>query len=187
MDNIFSVLTHYSESTSRLVCRKRCSMPDVGLLSSSLIISLGRIKQSFVLTNPRLPDMPIMYASDAFLKLTGYARDEVLGCNCRFLGGTNTDTSTLYLIRESIKTEQPCTVRILNYRKDKSSFWNFLHISPVRDASGKVAYFVGVQIEEDYKNQDKQGLSPEMRQLSVVGAVKVAVRSLSMTAGSSKS
>ncbi|TKY69730.1 TWIN LOV 1 [Spatholobus suberectus] len=187
MDNIFSVLTHYSKATGRLVCGKRCSIPDVGLLSTSLIISLGRIKQSFVLTNPHLPDMPIVYASDAFLKLTGYARDEVLGRNCRFLGGTDTDTSTLHLIRESIKIEQPRTVRILNYRKDKSSFWNFLHISPVRDASGKVAYFVGVQIEDDYKNNDSQCLSPEKRQLSVVGVVKVAVRSLSMTAGSSKS
>lgn len=49
MDCIFSVLTHYSEATGRLVCRKRSSIPDVGLLSTSLIISLGRIKQSFVL------------------------------------------------------------------------------------------------------------------------------------------
>ncbi|KAL2349300.1 hypothetical protein Fmac_003300 [Flemingia macrophylla] len=187
MENVFSVLTHYSEATGRLVCSKRSSIPDVGLLSTSLIISLGRIKQSFVLTNPHLPDMPIVYASDAFLKLTGYARDEVLGHNCRFLGGTDTDTSTLHLIREKIKAEQPCTVRILNYRKDNSSFWNFLHISPVRDGSGKVAYFVGVQIEDDYKNEDGPFLSPEKRQLSVVGVVKVAVRSLSMTAGSSKS
>ncbi|XP_020216585.1 protein TWIN LOV 1 isoform X2 [Cajanus cajan] len=109
MENVFSVLTHYSEVTGRLVCSKRCSTPDVGLLSTSLIISLGRIKQSFVLTNPRLPDMPIVYASDAFLKLTGYGRDEVLGRNCRFLGGTDTDTSTLHLIRENIRTEQPCT------------------------------------------------------------------------------
>ncbi|KAK7309568.1 hypothetical protein RJT34_06400 [Clitoria ternatea] len=186
MDTVFSVLTRYSESTGRLVCRTRCSIPNAGLLSTSLIISLGRIKQSFVLTNPHLPDMPIVYASDAFMKLTGYARDEVLGRNCRFLGGTDTDISTLHLIRESIKTEQPCTVRILNYRKDKSSFWNFLHISPVRDASGKVAYFVGIQIEDDYENEDKQCLSPERRQLSVVGVVKVAVRSLSMTAGSSR-
>nr|AML79018.1 putative LOV domain-containing protein [Gompholobium polymorphum] len=187
MDNIFSVLTHYSESTGRLVCRKRCSMTDVGLFSSSFIISLGRIKQSFVLTDPHLRDMPIVYASDAFLKLTGYTRDEVLGRNCRFLGGTNTDTSTLHQIRESIKTEQPCTVRILNYRKDKSSFWNLLHISPARDAFGKVAYFVGIQIEDDYKNEDRQCWSPEMRHLSVVGVVKVAVRSSSLTAGSSNS
>ncbi|XP_061363712.1 protein TWIN LOV 1 isoform X2 [Gastrolobium bilobum] len=170
MDNIFSVLTHYSESTGRLVCRKRCSMPDFPCR-----------------TNPHLPDIPIVYASDAFLKLTGYPRDEVLGRNCRFLGGTDTDTSTLHQIGESIKTEQPCTVRILNYRKDKSSFWNLLHISPVRDASGKVAYFVGVQIEDDYKNEDRQCWRPEMRHLSVVGVVKAAVRSSSLTAGTSKS
>ncbi|KAI4314214.1 hypothetical protein L6164_027148 [Bauhinia variegata] len=189
MDDIFSLLTHYSESTGRLVCRKRCSIPDVDLLSSSLIISLGRIKHSFVLTNPHLPDMPIVYASDAFLKLTGYARDEVLGRNCRFLSGASTDTSTLCLIRESIKTEQPCTVRILNYRKDESSFWNLLHISPVRDAYGKIAYFVGVQIEDSNgKTLERQGLSPEKRLLSVVGSVKIAVRSSSMSnAGSSKS
>ncbi|KAJ1386025.1 PAS domain [Sesbania bispinosa] len=192
MDNIFSVLTYYSESTGRQIVPHR--------------------------TNPHLPDMPIVYASDAFLRLTGYARDEVLGRNCRFLGGADTDTSTLHLISESIKTEQPCTVRILNYRsilsftfvraakavnfiysmftesiycntsrKDKSSFWNLLHISPVRNASGKVAYFVGIQIEDDYKNEDRQCWGPDMRHLSVVGVVKVAVRSLSMTAGSSKS
>ncbi|XP_054809093.1 protein TWIN LOV 1 isoform X2 [Prosopis cineraria] len=187
MDNIFSVLTHYSELSGRLVCRKRCSISDGGLLSSSLIISLGRIKQSFVLTNPHLPDMPIVYASDAFLKLTGYVKDEVLRRNCRFLSGPDTDSSTLYLIRDSIKSEQPCTVRILNYRKDDSPFWNFLHISPIRDASGKIAYFVGVQVEEGKNNQGRHGLSPEKIQLSVVGAVKVAVRSSSMTAASSKS
>lgn len=186
IDNILSVLTRYSELTGGLVCGKRCSLTGTGCLSSSLIISLGRIKQSFVLTDPHLPDMPIVYASDAFLKLTGYARHEVLGCNCRFLRGVDTDSSTIFQIKESIRTEQACTVRILNYRKDNSSFWNLLHISPVRNASGKIAYFVGVQTEEGH-NQDEQGLRPETKELSVVGAVKVAVRSLSMGAGSSKS
>lgn len=187
INKIFSVLTCHSELTGRFVCAERHSLPRAGILSSSLNISLGRIKQSFVLTDPHLPDMPIVYASDAFLRMTGYARDEVLGHNCRFLSGADTDFPTLYQIKESIKTEQACTVRILNYRKDKSSFWNYLHISPVRNASGKVAYFVGVQIEEGCKNQDRNGLCPEMRHRSVVGAVKVAVRSLSMCAGPSRS
>ncbi|PSS13544.1 Protein TWIN LOV like [Actinidia chinensis var. chinensis] len=158
-----------------------------GLLSSSLTLSLGRIKQSFVLTDPHLPDMPIVYASDAFLKLTGYARHEVLGHNCRFLSGVDTDFSSIFQIKESIRTEQACTVRILNYRKDRSSFWNLLHISPVRNASGKIAYYVGVQIDESCKSQDKHGLSPEMMQRGAVGAVKVAVRSLSIGAGTSES
>nr|AML77919.1 putative LOV domain-containing protein [Griselinia littoralis] len=186
MNSILTVLTHYSELTGRLVCGKRCCVPVMGPLGASLNISLGRIKQSFVLTDPHLPDMPIVYASDAFIKLTGYARNEVLGRNCRFLSGQNTDSSTQFQIKESIRTEQPCTVCILNYRKDTSSFWNYLHISPVRNSSGKIAYFVGVQMDGSCKNEDEQRLSPEMRQLSAVGAVKVAVRSSSMGASTSK-
>nr|AML79533.1 putative LOV domain-containing protein [Toxicodendron radicans] len=187
INNVLSVLTHYSASTGKLVCEKRCSIPGLGFINSSLHISLGRIKQSFVLTDPHLPDMPIVYASDAFLKLTGYDRHEVLGHNCGFLNGSDTDTATLYQIKESIRAEQACTVRILNYRKDKSSFWCLLHMSPVRNASGKVAYFASVQTEEGCKNAERHGLSPEKRQLSAIGAIKVAVRSLSIGACSSKS
>ncbi|GMP58211.1 hypothetical protein CsSME_00021954 [Camellia sinensis var. sinensis] len=109
INNILSMLTHYSELTGNLVCGKRCCLARTGLLGSSLIISLGRIKQSFVLTDPHLPDMPIVYASDAFLKLTGYARHEVLGHNCRFLSGVDTDISTIFQIKESIQREQTCT------------------------------------------------------------------------------
>nr|AML77213.1 putative LOV domain-containing protein [Buddleja sp. BC-2016] len=184
ISNILSVLTHYSELTGKLVCRKRCCLTENGRLPSSLNISLGRIKQSFVLTDALLPDTPIVYASEAFLKLTGYTRHEVLGQNCRFLSGVDTDPTTQFQIKECVRTQQPCTVRILNYRKDRSSFWNFLHISPVRNASGKVAFFVGIQIHDHCKNHETRGLSPETRQLSVVGAVKVAVRSLSMGSAS---
>ncbi|KAL5187402.1 Protein TWIN LOV 1 [Glycine soja] len=83
MDCIFSVLTHYGEAIGRLVCRKRSSIPDMGLLSTSLIISLGRIKQRPLIcclydfefpcrTNRHLPDMPTVYASDTLLNLTGF-------------------------------------------------------------------------------------------------------------------
>ncbi|XP_047971584.1 protein TWIN LOV 1-like [Salvia hispanica] len=185
INNILSVLTHYSEHTGRLVSGKRCCPTGNAQLVSSLNISLGRIKQSFVLTDALLPDMPITYASEAFLKLTGYARHEVLGRNCRFLSGTHTDPTAQFEIKECIQNQQACTVRILNYRKDRTSFWNFLHISPVRNASGKVAFFVGIQTDDCCKNDDKHRLSPEMRQLSVVGAVKVAVRGLSMGASTS--
>ncbi|MBA0798391.1 hypothetical protein Gohar_008983 [Gossypium harknessii] len=214
-NSILSVLTNYSESTGRLVCGTRCSAP--GLYQGFLMsLSLGYLQHILCpcRIDPHLPGMPIVYASDAFLKLTGYDRHEILGLNFAVLNGADTDSSTLHQIKESIQTEQACTVRILSYRlilehfqyllkygivsirskhsyyctrKDKSSFWNCLHLSPVRNASGKVAYFVGVQIEEECKNKERHGLSPEMRQLSTVGAVKVAVRSLSMAAGSSKS
>nr|AML77691.1 putative LOV domain-containing protein [Squilla maritima] len=182
--NILSILKYYRNHTDRVLCGKRCSIASIPSLSSSLNISLGRIKQSFVLTDPCLPDMPIVYASDAFLSLTGYTRQEVLGRNCRFLNGPGTDVEALQEIKDGILADQVCKARILNYRKDESSFWNLLHISPVRNATGKVAFHVWVSINEDSK--DVHGLTPEMRQFSAVAAVKVAVRSLS-AAGPSRS
>ncbi|GAB4839950.1 hypothetical protein Ancab_020660 [Ancistrocladus abbreviatus] len=137
INNILSVLTHYSELTGRSVCVRRCNVQGTALLSSALILSLGRIKQSFVLIDPHMPNLPIVYASDAFLELTGYNRHEVLGCGHKFLSGTDTDSSTLLQIDDSIESGQPCTVRILNYRRDRTSFWNLLHVSPVRNAFGK--------------------------------------------------
>nr|AML77596.1 putative LOV domain-containing protein [Dipsacus asper] len=185
MNNILSMLTHYSELTGKLVCAKRCNLSVMSPLGASFYISIGRIKQSFVLTDPYLPDMPIVYANDGFLKLTGYTRDEVLGQNCRLLSGQDTDPTTQYQIKESIRTEQACSVHILNYRKDGSSFWNFLHISPVRSSSGKIAYYVGVQLDVSNKDRNVETLRPDIRHLSAVGAVKVAIRSLSMGASTS--
>ncbi|KAK1282700.1 Protein TWIN LOV 1 [Acorus calamus] len=183
INDLLSALTRYSKLTGRHVTRKKCSsLAGIIPLGTSLTISLGRIKQSFVLTDPQLNDMPIVYVSEGFLTFTGYTRNEVLGRNCRFLSGPDTDIGTLCEIRDNIKKERAFSVRILNYRKDGSSFWNFLHISPVRNACGKVAFYVGVQIDESSKTEG-QGLSPQMRQLGAVGAIKVAVRSLSAGVG----
>nr|AML77426.1 putative LOV domain-containing protein [Narcissus viridiflorus] len=181
--SILSILNYYRKHTNRVRCWKTCSSASIAPLTSSLKISLGRIKQSFVLTDPNLPDMPIVYASDTFLNLTGYSRHEVLGRNCRFLNGPGTDVEALQEIKDGIQAQQACKVRMLNYRKDGSSFWNLLHISPVRNATGKIAYYVWVQNNENGK--DVHGLSPEMRQLGAVAAVKVAVRSLSAGPGPS--
>ncbi|KAL2484577.1 Protein TWIN LOV 1 [Abeliophyllum distichum] len=112
-------------------------------------------------TDPHLPDMPIIvYASEACLKRSGYDGRRVLGHNCRFLSGMDTDPTVQLQIKGCIQTKRPCTVLILNYRKDGISVWNFLHVSPVQNASGKVAYFVGGQIDDGCKNQEKHRSSP---------------------------
>nr|AML77605.1 putative LOV domain-containing protein [Equisetum hyemale] len=150
------------------------------MLCSSLTLALTRIQQSFVLANPDLPDMPIVYASDAFLHLTGYSRNDVVGRNCRFLQGPGSDPLVVQQIRDCIKAEQCCSLRILNYRKDGTPFLNLLHVAPVRNATGRVAFYVGVQLdvtnvdENECKGND---MSPRMKQMGTVGAVRVAVRS----------
>nr|AML76491.1 putative LOV domain-containing protein [Odontosoria sp. BC-2016] len=150
------------------------------VICSSLMLSLTKVQQSFVLANPQIPDCPIVHASEMFLRLTGYSREEVIGRNCRFLQGPDTDCRAVQLISESLRAEKLCTVRILNYRKDKTPFWNLLHIAPIRSSSGKVAFFAGMQLEVQSVEEPCLGgeARPDIKQLGAVGAVRVAVRSL---------
>ena len=92
-------------------------------------------RMPMIITNPSLPDNPIVFANDAFQRLTGYDRDELMGRNCRFLQGSQTDQDTIRRLREAVENGTDISVDILNYRKDGTSFWNALYLSPVRDLS----------------------------------------------------
>ena len=109
--------------------------------------TLERIQQSFVIADPSLPDCPIVFASDGFLDFTGYTREEILGRNCRFLQGPKTDKQSVREIRAAIDNGSECTVRLLNYTKHGKPFWNMFTLAPVRDESGKVRFFAGVQVD----------------------------------------
>lgn len=108
--------------------------------------TLERIQQNFVISDPALPDCPIVYASDQFLQLTGYSREEILGRNCRFLQGPGTDLRAIQEIRKAIQIGSECTVRLLNYTKSGTPFWNMLTVAPVFDAQRFVRFYVGVQV-----------------------------------------
>ncbi len=98
-----------------------------------------------VLADARLPDLPVVFANPAFQDLTGYHEAEILGRNCRFLQGPETDPRTVAMLKAAIETEDAIAVEILNYRKDGSKFWNALHLAPLYDDSGALQYFFGSQ------------------------------------------
>lgn len=118
----------------------------------SLVKALQTAQQNFVITDPSLPDNPIVYASQGFLALTGYELDEVLGRNCRFLQGPHTNPHTVARIRKGIDSGEDTTVVLLNYRKDHATFWNQFFIAALRDGDGNVVNYLGVQcrVSEDY-------------------------------------
>nr|AML78954.1 putative LOV domain-containing protein [Disporopsis pernyi] len=112
-----------------------------------LATTLERIEKNFVITDPRLPDNPIIFASDSFLELTEYSREEILGRNCRFLQGPETDRATVRKIRDAIDNQRDVTVQLINYTKSGKKFWNLFHLQPMRDQKGEVQYFIGVQLD----------------------------------------
>ncbi|CAM9719624.1 unnamed protein product, partial [Phaeothamnion confervicola] len=112
-----------------------------------LIQCLMDSQQNFTVSDPALPDNPIVYASQGFLKLTGYTMDKVIGRNCRFLQGPGTDQRAVDIIRRGIADGRDTSVCLLNYQADGTPFWNQFFIAALRDAAGKVVNFVGVQCE----------------------------------------
>lgn len=111
----------------------------------SFIKALQTAQQNFVVTDPSLPDNPIVYATQGFLNLTGYTLDQVLGRNCRFLQGPETDPKAVEKIRNAIEEGSDMSVCLLNYRVDGTTFWNQFFIAALRDAGGNITNYVGVQ------------------------------------------
>ena len=104
-------------------------------------------RMAMIITDPRRLDNPIVYANSAFLRLTGYPRDEVMGRNCRFLQGQDTDRRAITSVREAIAARCDISIDILNYRKDGTSFWNGLYLSPVTNAEGELQFFFASQLD----------------------------------------
>ncbi|WP_126176724.1 PAS domain-containing protein [Tsuneonella rigui] len=104
-------------------------------------------RMPMVITDPAQPDNPIVFCNQAFQSLTGYAREEVIGRNCRFLQGPDSDPATVKAIGQAIADGRDIAVDLLNYRKDGSTFWNALYLSPVRNDDGSIQYFFASQLD----------------------------------------
>ena len=103
-------------------------------------IAVERTRMPMIVTDPRQPDNPIVLANHAFLELTGYSAEEILGQNCRILQGPGTDPRAIDRLRRALAAETEITIEMLNYRKDGSSFWNELFVSPIHDDDGRLRY-----------------------------------------------
>ena len=120
-----------------------------------------------LITNPRLPDNPIIFANKAFQSLTGYDSDEITGKNCRFLQGPATDPQHIARIRAALDTEQSIDVEILNYKKSGEPFWNRLHIAPVKTEDSELQYFVSSQQDVTLELDKLVELEKERETLSI--------------------
>ena len=99
-----------------------------------------------VVSDPNEVDNPLVAVNAAFLELTGYSEDEVIGRNCRFLRGPDTENTQTAKLREAIYEKRATLAELINYRKNGSRFRNAVMIAPLYDDDGNIEYFVGSQI-----------------------------------------
>lgn len=123
---------------------------------SALLSSIVNSPIASVISNPRLPDNPIIAVNQAFCDLTGYRDDEIVGRNCRFLAGPATEPWLTERIRQGTRDRKPTLVEILNYKRDGQPFRNAVLVAPVFLPDGELEYFIGSQVELD---QDAVGPS----------------------------
>ncbi len=122
------------------------------------VAAVRGMRMPVVISDPRRPDNPVVFANDAFCRLSGYPREEILGRNCRFLQGPDTDLETVRRIRDAVAAAQPIEIDIRNRRKDGELFWNRLLVAPVRDAAGQLAFFFASQMDVTLERERLAGL-----------------------------
>jgi len=121
-----------------------------------------------IVTDPSQKDNPIVFCNDAFTFMTGYSEDEIVGSNCRFLQGPETDRTVIAEVRDAVANKREVSVEVLNYRKNGSTFWNALFVSPVFDANGAVKYFFGSQLDISRRREAEEALH-EAQKMEAVG------------------
>jgi PAS domain S-box-containing protein len=114
------------------------------------------------LADSDLDDCPIIYATKAFEQLTGYAQDDIIGFNCRFLQGDDKDQPQIEQIREGLKNRTEIDITLRHYKKDGTLFHNHLKIKPLFDNKQRLLYFLGIQ----YDITDKVNANVEIKRLN---------------------
>ena len=133
---------------------------DEGIIPYVLTQILDSCVNGVTLSDPDLPDSPLVYVNRVFEEMSGYTQDEMIGRNCRFLQGEDRDQAALETLRKAISQHQACTVTLRNYRKNGELFLNKLSIRPLVDRENRVIYYLGIQY--DLSRQPESGAAPEL-------------------------
>ena len=145
-----------------------------GLGPDMFFAAVQMSRMPMCLTDPHRDDSPIVFCNQAFEHLTGYTQEEILGHNCRFLQGAETDQGAVEDIRRALATNDEIHLELLNYRKDGSSFWNALFISPVIDVEGKLVYHFASQLDVS-RRRDAEAIVQQAQRLETLGTMASSV------------
>jgi PAS domain S-box-containing protein len=147
--------------TSKVAFSSNDQLLDLGLLSMALNASVTGV----TITDNTQADNPIVYCNQAFMEMTGYAEHEIIGRNCRFLQNADRSQASRSSIRHALNSGSRFTAEVRNYRKNGDLFWNELHICPIKDDSGKVTHYIGIQKDISTEKKAQQLLRAQKAEM----------------------
>jgi len=160
-----------SEQDQATPTRSELSASARGLVERHVFeTAVHKTRMVMALSDPNLPDCPLVYVNPSFTELTGYSYEESVGRNCRFLQGAETDPATVRRIRDRLAARQSFDEEIYNYRKDGSGFWNALYVSPVLDDDGKLIYYFASQIDVTARREAARRQAQRMESMGALAS-----------------
>ncbi len=152
-------IRHWREAT--------ISEPGLDKRGSVFFAAIEMTRMPMILTDPNLPDNPIVFANRAFQDLTGYDAEEIAGRNCRFLQGAQTDRAAVAELRDAVAARRAVSVELLNYKRDGTPFWNGVYIAPVYDLDGKLIYYFASQLDITRRRMSEQAFRQAQKMESI--------------------
>jgi PAS domain S-box-containing protein len=147
--------------------RAAIAKPGLDERGNVFFAAIEMTRMPIILTDPNLPDNPIVFANRAFQDLTGYTEEEVLGRNCRFLQGAHTDREAVAELREAVNEQRAVSVELLNYKRDGTPFWNACFIAPVFDKDDRLLYFFASQLDVTRRRTSEQAFRQAQKMESI--------------------
>ncbi|MGF7154980.1 PAS domain-containing protein [Novosphingobium gossypii] len=153
-------MANFADGGARSQDAERIEAEVLGLDNGTdpFVAAVRATRMPMIITNPRLDDNPVVFANDSFCKLTGYERDAILGRNCRFLQGPETDLDAVRAIHDAVHGARSIEIDIRNHRNSGEPFWNRLLLAPVFDDAGALAYFFASQVDVTLERERLAGL-----------------------------
>ncbi len=148
--------------------RTQLALERAGAENQRWITAVDNASVGMILVDATAPDLPIVFANAAFSRITGYDEKEIMGRNCRFMQGPETDRAVVAQIRGALRQENSFRGELLNYRKDGTTFWNELSVSPVRDPAGRLTHYVGVTNDVTARRETETAFAATQERLSLI-------------------
>lgn len=137
------------------------------IITDVMLLALENLKEGVTITNPNTEDNTLIYVNNGYCVMTGYDKIDILGRNCRFLQGKETNQETVKEIRTAINNRENTVQELVNYKKDGTLFWNRLSITHIFDDSKEVFYIIGIQ-EDITAKKEKESLLREINNQKLI-------------------